>query len=136
MTAKFAYSLWRPITAIRNANDDLNDATVADATWSTLVPTPPYPSYPGNVACMAAAAATALAKAVGTDAVSFQIRWTSNNADPDTVQSYSSFWQMALDAADARIYGGLHFRFDNVASQEICPKIATWAYEHVMRPLD
>jgi hypothetical protein len=45
---KFLYGLWRPVTAIRDAERDGNAATVADPNWLALIPTPPYPTYPGN----------------------------------------------------------------------------------------
>ncbi len=48
--SKFVYGLWRPVTAIRQADTDLNPATEPDPTWLPLIPTPPYPSYAGNMA--------------------------------------------------------------------------------------
>src|SRR5215204_4734665 len=59
-TSKFTYGLWRPITAIRRAAEDLNAATDADAAWTPLPTTPTYPSYAGNAACLSAASARAL----------------------------------------------------------------------------
>ena len=59
-TGKFTYGLWRPITAIPNADDDLNPATAEDPAWVPLLGTPPYPSYPGNMAGIGACAAEAL----------------------------------------------------------------------------
>ena len=56
-TSKFIYGLWRPVTAIRNAADDLNPATEPDATWLSLIITPAYPAYAGNMAAVGAAAA-------------------------------------------------------------------------------
>jgi hypothetical protein len=43
---------------------------------------------------------------------------------------------MALSqaAADSRIHGGIHYRFDNVAGQEAGTKVATFVYENFMRP--
>ncbi len=49
-SSKFVYGLWRPVTAIRQADTDLNPATDPDATWLPLLTTPPYPSYAGNMA--------------------------------------------------------------------------------------
>ena len=59
-TSKFTYGLWRPVTAIRRAAEDLNAATDPDATWTPLLTTPPYPSYAGNAACIGAAGARVL----------------------------------------------------------------------------
>jgi hypothetical protein len=39
------FNFWRPITAIRLANTDGNDATDVQATWTPLIVTPPYPDY-------------------------------------------------------------------------------------------
>jgi hypothetical protein len=44
--AKFTYNFWRPITAIRNADVDDNDATVAEANWQPLLATHQHPEYP------------------------------------------------------------------------------------------
>ncbi len=35
-SSKFIYGLWRPVTAIRRAAEDMNDLTEADPTWSSL----------------------------------------------------------------------------------------------------
>lgn len=43
--AKYAYDRWRPVTAIRQAGTDGNAATEADPSWTTLIPTPPFPAY-------------------------------------------------------------------------------------------
>ena len=43
--SKVHYGLWRPITAIRLADEDGNPATAADAAWEPLLATPPYPDY-------------------------------------------------------------------------------------------
>src|SRR5438552_10125564 len=44
--AKYAYNLWRPITAIRNGDLDGNDATERDPGWTPLIDTPMHPEYP------------------------------------------------------------------------------------------
>jgi hypothetical protein len=44
--AKYAFSLWRPITAIRNGDIDGNDATDRDASWEPQLETPLLPEYP------------------------------------------------------------------------------------------
>jgi hypothetical protein len=74
-TSKFAYGLWRPVTAIRRADEDLNPDTVADPSWTPLLTTPPYPSYAGNASCLSAAAARALQLVFGRDDIPFSITW-------------------------------------------------------------
>jgi hypothetical protein len=46
--AKFQYNFWRPITAIRNGDQDGNDATERDAGWQPLNATPMHPEYPSK----------------------------------------------------------------------------------------
>ncbi len=44
--AKYHFSFWRPVTAIRNGGIDGNPATAADPAWTPLVTTPSHPEYP------------------------------------------------------------------------------------------
>src|SRR2546423_1698652 len=46
--AKYTYNFWRPVTAIRNGDQDGNDATERDAGWTSLIPTPLHPEYPSQ----------------------------------------------------------------------------------------
>jgi hypothetical protein len=133
-SSKFVHGLWRPVTAIRRANEDMNDLTTADPAWTPLLTTPAYPSHAGNQACVGASAATALALFHGTDEMPFTAVWLGNTGNPDVTRPYSSFWQMALDQANSRLYGGIHFSFENLASQEACPKVARYVYENYMQP--
>ena len=133
-TAKFSYGLWRPITAIRNAATDENAATTADPGWTALIGTPPYPSYPGNMAGIGACAALALEHGLGTDQVPFAVTWIGSGGNGNVTRQYASFSQLAQEEADSRIYGGIHFRFDNEASQASCAKIVHHAYANLMRP--
>ena len=134
-TGKFIYALWRPVTAINSTLDDFNAGTTAEPGWASLIPTPPYPAYPGNMACVGISAARSLALGLGTDAVSFSVTWTGAGGNPNVTRNYSSFSELAQQEADSRIYGGIHYRFDNEASQEVCPKVVEQAYATVMRPL-
>jgi hypothetical protein len=135
-SSKYVFGLWRPQTAIQNADNDFNDATTGDATWTSLVGIPPYPSYPGNMACIGAAAARSLQISFGTDTAAITVQWKGNTVNgvtnPDVTQQYTSLAALAQDQADARVYGGLHFRFDNEASQQICPRIAEWVHANYL----
>jgi hypothetical protein len=133
-TAKFSYGLWRPITAIRNAAIDENPATTAEIGWTPLLGTPPYPSYPGNMAGIGACAALALQHGLGTGEVAFAVTWIGSGGNPNVTRQYASFSQLAQEEADSRIYGGIHYRFDNEASQASCTSIVQHAYASVMRP--
>jgi len=139
MSGKFIYGLWRPITAINSALDDLNAGTSPEPGWLPLIGTPPYPTYPGNMACVGAVAARSLERGLGLDVGNYaypvSVTWKGANGNPDVTRNYTSFWALALQEADSRIYGGIHFRFDNEVSQEYCPKIADHAFATVARHL-
>ena len=133
-TGKFSYGLWRPRTAIRRGDEDFNAGTVQDATWSPLLGTPPYPTYPGNMAGVGACAANALALGLGRDDISFSVTWDPTPGNGPYVRQYSSFSELAQEEADSRIYGGIHFRFDNEASRDACDKLVPHAYSKFMVP--
>jgi hypothetical protein len=133
-TSKFIYGLWRPVTAIRRADEDLNALTDPDPSWTPLLNTPNYPSYSGNMACVGASAARALALFYDTDAVAFTAGWVGSGGNADISRSYQGFWQLAEDQANSRVYGGIHFRFDNDASQATCVRAPEYVFSHYMRP--
>jgi hypothetical protein len=112
----------------------MNPATDADPTWMPLLTTPPYPSYAGNMACIGASSARALALYFGTNTLSFDVKWTGLNGNTDVVLPFTSFWQLAEHQGVSREYGGIHYRFDTTASQEVCPKVANYVFGNYMRP--
>jgi hypothetical protein len=133
ITSKFTYGLWRPVTAIRRAAEDQNAATDADAAWTPLLTTPTYPSYAGNVACLSAASARALQIAFGRDNVPFTVVYPRTMGLPTETRNYDGFWDLAQQEARSRILGGIHFKFDNDASQAYCVKVPEFTAEHFMR---
>lgn len=135
-TGKFVYGLWRPVTAIQRADEDLNPATDPDPTWTSLIPNPPYPAFPGNMSCISASAARALSNVLGTDEYSFSITWPGLPPNVEVTRQYESFSQLADDMARSRVYGGIHFEFDTRESQATCPKVADFAFRRFMREND
>jgi hypothetical protein len=133
-SSKFVYGLWRPVTAIQRAEEDLNPLTLPDATWMPLLVTPPYPSYAGNMSCIGASAARALALNFGTNDIPVTARWVGLMGNADVSLHYASFWELAEAAALSRVYGGIHFTFESVGSQESCPKVADYVFENYMKP--
>jgi hypothetical protein len=132
-TSKFIYNLWRPITAIQRAGEDLNADTLADPTWAPLITTPPYPSHSSNIACIATSAARALARSLHADAVPFNVTWTGTGGNANVTRSYTGFSALAEEAGLARVYGGIHFAFELDASHEACTKVAEFIADHYMR---
>jgi len=129
--SKFQHGLWRPVTAIRRAEEDGNAATTADPSWSSLIPAPPYPSYAGNMAAIGTSQATILAAFFGRDDIAFQHTWAGAGG---ATRSYAGFNAMANEQERARVYGGIHFTFDNVAGQSVGRNVASYIFSNVMKP--
>jgi hypothetical protein len=129
--SKFQHGLWRPVTAIRRADEDGNADTTPDAAWSSLIGTPPYPSYAGNMATIGTSQSTTLALFFGRDDIRFQHTWQGAGG---ATRSYAGFGAMADEQARARVYGGIHFTFDNVAGQSIGQNVANYVFRNLMRP--
>jgi hypothetical protein len=130
--SKIAWNFWRPITAIRN--DDGNPLTEADPTWTPLVATPNYPAYTSGATNLAGAATEMLKNFFGADKVNLTLTSITIPA-PDNVRHYSRFSDAAKDVVDARIYDGIHFRFDDEVARRQGQAIANWIFSHLMRPI-
>ena len=133
-TSKFVYRLWRPVTAVADAGNDNNDATETEAGWTPLLGTPPYPSHASNMQCIGASAAKMLANVFGDDAQSFTATWYLADGTVLHAEPYESLWQMALDEGDSRVWGGIHFRFELIASQVSCSQVADYLFDNYMLP--
>lgn len=133
-TSKFIYQMWRPVTAIQRADEDMNPNTSPESGWMPLLGTPPYPSYAGNMACIGASAARSLSLYFGSNDIPVSVTWTAIPGGTDVTRSFGGFWQLAEHQGLSREYGGIHFHFDTTASQEVCPKVASFVFSNYMRP--
>ena len=132
--AKLHYNFWRPITAIRNAEDDGNAATRPDPAWEPLIGTPNHPEYPCGHCTYAAATATVLKSEVGNTPPG-GVRVHSRSVPNSAVQVLPSFDEWVKQVSYSRILGGVHYRFSNDAGEEIGRKTAQMALDKIMRPL-
>jgi hypothetical protein len=101
---KYNYSFWRPVTAIREGDADGNAATEGDPNWSPLFATPNHPSYSAAHAIQSGAAAAVLLGLVDDQAF-------CNMIGPDS-RCFTDIGAAAQDAANSRLWGGIHWRFD------------------------
>ena len=110
---------WRPETGIRNGEADGNRKTDGDASFATFIPTPCFPSYPSNHASGTNGGLEAMRRLFG--AAGHAITITNNvpalGSLPATVitKSYRQLKKIADDVDDARVYGGIHWRYDQDA---------------------
>lgn len=132
--SKFIYGVWRPVTAIRAADTDLNAETDPESTWLPLIPTPPYPAYAGNLATIGASAARTLQLVCGTNDVPVTVTWSVPGGLPSVTRHFDGFRQVADEEAMARIYGGVHYRFDQEAGLQVGRSVAQYVYDNFVRP--
>ena len=133
--SKMHYNFWRPISAIRRAADDANDATVADATWEPFLTTPPVQDYPSTHSVLGSAGAVVLAHAFGRDDVAFT--FASMSADPaNPVRTFRSFSEAARENAESRVRAGIHFRFAIENGLALGRDIGGYAVKTMLQPTE
>jgi hypothetical protein len=119
--AKYEYMFWRPVTSIPVGGGD--PRLPGDPGWSPLVTTPNHPEYPGGHGCFTGASISTLKRFFRTDAFAFTI--DSNFAGVTTpVRSYTRLSEALDEMVDARVYGGMHYRFSSEAGAVIGRKAA------------
>ncbi len=128
--AKYNYDLWRPEDAIRLADEDGNDDTTADTTWQPLWPSPPFPAYSSGHSTFSGAGSKVLELFFGRDDIAFSCEagW---DVLPGVLRHYDSLSQAAEEAGMSRIYGGIHFQFDNQAGLSCGREIGAFVYDNV-----
>jgi hypothetical protein len=127
--AKYHYLYWRPVTAIRAGDTDDNRRTDADAAFTPFITTPCFPSYPSNHASGSNGALEVLRRFYGAAGFDLTLSATIPVLGPVTL-SYTSLEQISRDIDDARIYGGIHFRFDQNAGVRLGRTMATYVVKN------
>ena len=97
---KFHYELLRPITYIQRQ---------IDSGWTTFIPTPNFPSYASGHSTQSGAWAQVMTDLLG------EVPFTDHTHDGRGFQprSFRTFFEAADEAAVSRLYGGIHYTFDN-----------------------
>jgi len=106
--AKYYYSFWRPVTAIRNGDLDGNDATERDPTWTPFIDTPMHPEYPCAHCIVAGAVGTVLQAAVRSGPV--PTLTTTSPTAKGASRSWKTTEEFMQEVANARVYDGVHYR--------------------------
>ncbi len=132
--AKLHYNFWRPVTAIRNAEDDGNSATAADPAWVPLIATPNHPEYPCGH-CTYAASVAEVMKAETGAAPPGGVRVSSRSIPGAAVQVLPSWDDWVREVSFSRTLGGVHYRFANEAGEQVGRTVAKMTLAKVMRPL-
>jgi len=136
---KYHYNRWRPETGIRNGASDGNDKTDGNPGFTTFIPTPCFPSYPSNHASGTNGGLEVMRRLFG--AAGFDITISNNvpalGSLPATVitKHYTQLNEIADDVDDARVYGGIHWRYDQDAGNVLGRAVATEIVKTRLRPV-
>ena len=98
-----------------------------------MITTPPYPSYAGNLVTIGASAARVLQLVCDTNDVPVTITWKGAGG-PDVTRQFSGLWEVVDEEFMARIYGGVHYRFDQEAGEQVGREVAEFVFDHYMTP--
>jgi hypothetical protein len=129
--AKYHYNFWRPITAIRNGDNDGNDATARDELWLPLIDTPVHPEYPCAHCIIAAAVATVISADVGGGEMP---RLETRSDVVDAVRSWATPEDLVREVSLARIYDGVHYRNSTEVGAEMGRRIGRLAAAKYFAP--
>ena len=129
--AKYAFNVWRPVTAIQRADEDGNPATDADRGWTPLIATPNFPEYVSAHSTVSSAMATVL-RLLFDDEPGVAVRATSPT-NPGFVRDWTTFSEGVREVIDARVYSGIHFRSSDERGARLGQHVARFAATHAFR---
>jgi hypothetical protein len=159
--SKYFYDFWRPVTGIREADEntgptrlgDGNPATLGDPNFMPLgAPgsnlngpnfTPPFPTYPSGHGGFGGALFQMLRRFYGTDRIPFtfvsdEFNGVTRDADghprPLRPRSFSRLSQAEEENGQSRIYLGIHWAFDKTEALNQGERVADYVYFRAYRP--
>jgi hypothetical protein len=130
--SKYHYTAWRPETAIQGGDIDDNPRTETDGFFLPYITAPCFPGYPSNHGTVSGAAREVLERLYGSNGHDISL---STPGVPGVVLHYSSFKDITADVDDARVYGGIHFRFDQEAGGRQGQQVGAYVFKHNLQPV-
>lgn len=103
-STKYLSNLLRPVTYV---NDNI------DPGWRPYIATPGFPSYTSGHSTQSGAAARVLTNMFGIKSFRDTTHTDHGMAPSQQPRTFDSFDEAAVEAAVSRLYGGIHFTFDN-----------------------
>jgi hypothetical protein len=131
---KYHYDYWRPETAIRSP-DKFSKRLELDPSFVPYITTPCFPSYPSNHASGSRGAAEILKRIFGDRHHSITMTNPLAASVANLEFTYTSFDQICDDIDDARVFGGIHYRFDQEAGNKLGRAIARDVYRNNLKRL-
>jgi hypothetical protein len=132
MDTKYHYNFWRPETAIARGDADGNERTEPDPSFVPFIGAPCFPSYPSGHATTSYAAREVLERIFGGRGP--HVIKVTNPAVPAVTLEYRRLKDITSDIDDARVFGGIHFRFDQDEGAEQGRYVGAYVYRHALKP--
>jgi hypothetical protein len=129
--AKYFYRTWRPETAIREITPADNPHAKAHPEFIPLMSSPAFPSYTSGHSTFSSAGSRLLERWFGTDDIEFS---TTSDGLPGAVRSYKKLSDCRNEVGMSRLFGGIHFRVDDVEGQACGRQIADYVFAHALPP--
>lgn len=107
--AKYTFQFWRPWQSV----------PTVDPTWAPLLGTPNHPEFPSAHGCLTGALAYSLAKVMRTQRIDLDV----DAANIGVTRHYTHRDQLLTEVGEARIWGGLHYRFSTEAGLDIAKQV-------------
>jgi hypothetical protein len=127
--SKYLYNFWRPETAIAMGDADGNEKTEADPAFKPFITTPCFPGYPSAHATLSGAAREVLEQIYTPRRRSLIL---SHPAVPGIVLSYQKLKEITDDIDDARVYGGIHFRFEQEQGADLGRRVGQYVIRNTI----
>jgi hypothetical protein len=146
LAAKYRYRFWRPVTAIDPTSvksggdlfggaglDDGNASTTEQVGWRPTITTPNHPEYPAAHATLTSEMAEVFSTVLGSN----QLNVTIHGFDPsgaagnlDATQTFATAADLRTQIVNARLWGGVHYRFSSEAGIAMGQSIARYDLKH------
>ncbi|MBL8520813.1 MAG: vanadium-dependent haloperoxidase [Betaproteobacteria bacterium] len=130
--AKYQYQFWRPVTAIRNADQDRHPSTERDAAWASLIEAPMHPEYPSGHSILASTVARVLDAEMAGRAM--PLLSTVSPTAGGARRTWIGTAPFTREVSDARIHAGIHFRFSTDTAERMGVDIAGLAIARFLSP--
>ena len=131
--AKYTYMFWRPVTAIRAGDLDGNARTEPDPAWTPFIVTPSHPEYPAAHTTVGASVLGLYTVWFGSDRFQFPLAFTGNGG---AVRYYADVNEIHAEEANARVWGGMHWRHSTEVGTRVGRRVGTYTAAHLLRPID
>jgi len=117
--AKYTYQFWRPWQSVPEVEPG----------WTPLLPTPNHPEFPSAHGCVTGSMTRAIAQVLGTERIDLDI----DALNIGVTRHYDAVEQLLSEVGNARIWGGLHYRFSTDAGLRIAERVVAQNLRHNFR---